>query len=101
MDDTGPLARLEADGLVRRTTEGARTTARWQGARARAALRLHEAGAPWHDLRLPIAAALLELRPGLTDEQLADLVEAMWPIEEREMQAVRVQARGASRALGP
>ena len=94
MDDTSPLARLEADGLVRRTPEGARTTARWQGAMARAALRLYEAGAPWRDLRLPIAAALLDLRPGLTDDQLAELVEAMWPIEEREMQAVRQQASG-------
>ncbi len=93
MDDTSPLARLEADGLVRRTPEGARTTARWQGAMARAALRLYEAGAPWRDLRLPIAAALLDLRPGLTDDQLADLVEAMWPIEEQAMQAVRQQVR--------
>lgn len=100
MDDTGPLARLEADGLVRRTTEGARTTARWQGAMARAALRLHEAGAPWHDLRLPIAAALLELRPGLADDDLAERVEAMLPIEEREMQAVRVQVAATARSAG-
>jgi hypothetical protein len=49
---------------------------------ARAALRLYEAGDPGHDLRVPIAAALLELYgSGVADEELASLVEAMLPIE--------------------
>lgn len=85
MSDTSPLARLEADGLVSLAGEGARTTARWQAAMARAALHLHQSGAPWHDLRLPITAALLDLRPDLDDDELVDLVEALLPIEERGM----------------
>jgi len=76
------LARLEADGLILRGTEGARTTARWQAAMARAALRLYQGGAPWQDLRLPIAAALLELYGALPDTAIAGLIEAMLPIED-------------------
>jgi len=83
------LARLEADGLVRSGPEGARTTARWQAAMARAALRLYRNDAPWQDLRLPIAAALLECSNTLSDPELADLVEAMLPIEQRELGGAR------------
>lgn len=50
---------------------------------ARAALRLTRDDAPWQDLRLPIAIALLELYPGLRDDELADLVETMLPVERR------------------
>ena len=85
MGEARVLARLEADGLVRSGPEGARTTARWQAAMARAAVRLYRDDVPWQDLRLPIAAALLEVCEGLTDDELADLVEAMLPIEQREM----------------
>lgn len=81
--------RLEADGLAtrdQRKGDQLRTTRRWQGAMARAALRLYEAGDPGHDLRVPIAAALLELYGAdLEDEALAGLVEAMLPIEVKAL----------------
>jgi hypothetical protein len=49
---------------------------------ARAALRLYGAGDPGQDLRVPIAAALLEVYAArLPDEELAALVEAMLPLE--------------------
>lgn len=83
-----PLERLLAEGLVRREGPQLRTTARWQAAMARAALALQRAGAPV-DLRLPIAAALLERLPAATDEELAALVEAMLPIEETELAPAR------------
>ena len=81
MGEASALARLEKDGLVRRGPEGARTTARWQAAMARAAVRLYSEEAPWQDLRLPIASALLEIYDELGDEELADLIEAMLPVE--------------------
>ena len=55
---------------------------------ARAAFRLYRSDAPWQDLRLPIASALLETCEGLTDDELAELVEAMLPIEQRELRGV-------------
>jgi hypothetical protein len=82
----GALARLEQDGLVRR--DGARylTTRRWQGAMARAALRLLDdpdsdpsEGA---DLRVPVAHALVELYgPDHGSEELTRFVEAMVLVE--------------------
>lgn len=91
MPERDALARLAADGLVALEPGGARTTRRLQGALARAALRLGAAGAPWRDLRLPIAAALVELYPEASDAELAEAVEALLPIE----------ARGVPAALGP
>ena len=85
MSEASVLARLEADGLVRSGPEGARATSRWQAAMARAALRLYRSDAPWQDLRLPIAAALLDTYDALSDVELADFVEAMLPIERREL----------------
>ena len=80
------LRRLEADGLATRTDDELRTTRKWQGAMARAALRLYEAGDSGHDLRVPIAAAALEIYgERLDDEELASLVEAMLPIEQRAL----------------
>lgn len=87
MSEAGELARLEADGLVRTSPKGARTTARWQAAMARAAARLGGNNAPWQDLRLPIACALVEIYDVLGDLELAALVEVMLPIEERELDA--------------
>ena len=78
---------LRADGLTRRDGDRTRTTPRWQAAMARAALRLQRDGAPWQDLRLPVAAALLESYPDASDEELAALVEAMLPVEEAELAA--------------
>jgi hypothetical protein len=82
-----PAERLLDDGLIRRDGERLRTTPRWQAAMARAAFGLQRAQAPWQDLRLPIAAALLERYPSATDEELAALVEAMLPVEEAELAA--------------
>jgi hypothetical protein len=76
------LQRLETDGLVATDHGEPRTTRKWQGAMARAAVRLYRAGDPGHDLRVPIAAALLEIyASGVGDEELAGLVEAMLPVE--------------------
>ena len=83
-----PLETLLSDDLVRRDGDRLRTTPRWQGAMARAALRLQRGGAPWLDLRLPIAAALVERYPSASDAELAGLVEAMLPVEEEELAAV-------------
>lgn len=85
MMETSARARLEADGFVRSGPDGARTTSRWQAAMARAAVRLYRGDAPWQDLRLPIAAALLEAYADLADDELADLVETILPIEQREL----------------
>jgi hypothetical protein len=85
MSQASVLARLEADGLVRAGPDGARTTSRWQAAMARAAVRLYRSDAPWQDLRLPIVVALLETCGSLPDEELAELVEAMLPIEQCEL----------------
>ncbi len=78
---------LRSDGLIRRDADRDRTTARWQAAMARAALRLQRSGARWQDLRIPVASALLERYPAATDEDLAALVEAMLPVEEAELAA--------------
>jgi len=84
MPEEVALATLFADGLLRRDAERTRTTPRWQAAVARAAARLQRAGAPWKDLRIPIAAALVELYPAIGDEKLVPLVEAMLPVEASE-----------------
>lgn len=96
MDEADVLARLEADGLVRSGPGGARTTSRWQAAMARAALRLYRSDAPWQDLRLPIAAALLDTCGNLSDDELATLVEAMLPIEQRELRGTQPEQSSAS-----
>jgi len=88
-----PAEQLLEDGLIRREGDRTRTTPRWQAAMARAAVALQRAQAPWQDLRLPIAAALLERYPGATDEELAALVEAMLPVEEAELAAAWGGAR--------
>jgi hypothetical protein len=81
-----PLARLARDGLVQEAAAGPETTARWKAAMARAALRLHERGAPWGDLRLPVAAALVELYGDLPDAEVAALVDAVMPIAARGLE---------------
>jgi hypothetical protein len=79
------LARLEADELVVARAGAFRTTGPWQRAMARAAFTLYQRGEDWRDLRLPIAVALAEHYAGLPDEELADLIEAMLPIETVEL----------------
>lgn len=81
-----PLASLEADGLIRRDGDRFRTTRRWQSAMARAAFRLVGSGVDGDDLRVPVASALVEIYGVDEPEQrIAELVEAMLPIEEREL----------------
>jgi hypothetical protein len=79
------LGRLLDEGLLTRAGGEARTTRRWQAAMARAALRLQREGAPWQDLRLPIACALVELLGECSDEELVGCVELLLPIEQREL----------------
>lgn len=82
------LARLESCGLIRMDGVRYRTTRRWQGAMARAALRLLAEGEHSSDLRVPITHALVELFGShLDDDELASLVEAVTPIEAAELGA--------------
>ena len=74
--------------MLRREAGRIRTTARWQAAMVRAAARLQGEAAQWSGLRLPIAAALVETFPSLSDDELASMVEAMLPVEEAELAAV-------------
>jgi hypothetical protein len=74
--------RLAADGLLDLASGEPRTTRKWQGAMARAALRLYQQGDSGDDLRVPIALALVECYGvTLNDDELADCVEAMLPIQ--------------------
>lgn len=80
------LAKLEADGLLRRDGTEYRSTRRWQSAMARAAFHLFGAGDSGDDLRTPIAYALVELYGrDISNEEIAQLVMAMAPVEAREL----------------
>jgi hypothetical protein len=80
------LVALEKDGLLRREGDRLRTTRRWQSAMARAAFRLVGSGMDGDDLRVPVASALIEIYGvDAPEEHIATLVEAMLPIEEREL----------------
>lgn len=80
------LAELASRGLLRTVDGRPRTTARWQAAMSRAALRLMSLGDPGDDLRLPITVALLDVYgDSLSAEGLARRVEALLPIEAREL----------------
>lgn len=79
------LARLEHDGLLHRAGDTYRTTRRWQGAMARAAFRLLDAEDEGHDLRFPIASALVELYPGASAEEIVAMVRELLAIEAREL----------------
>ena len=84
--DSEALAKLEADGLLRRDGAEYRSTRRWQSAMARAAFHLFGAGDTGNDLRTPIAYALVELYGSdISDEEIAKLVIAMAPVEAREL----------------
>jgi hypothetical protein len=83
-DDVDWIARLTADGLLRHEESAVRTTRRWQTAMARAVVRLARAGddSDGDDIRIPIAAALLDLYGDrFDDDELAAAVAAMVPIE--------------------
>jgi hypothetical protein len=75
------LARLEQDGLVLRRDGVVKTTRRWKGAMARAALRLVDAKEVREDIRIPMAMALLELYDGVDDQELIAMIEVLLPLE--------------------
>jgi len=77
-----PVERLLEDGYLVRQDGRLRTTPRWQATLARAALALLQKGEPWRDLRLPVVMALAHRYGACPDDELADLVEALLPIEE-------------------
>jgi len=79
------LERLELDGFVERTVDGVQTTKRWQAAMSRAALQMYQYGETLTDLRVPIAAALIERYEGLDAATLADAVALMLKIESAEL----------------
>jgi hypothetical protein len=84
------LVRLIADGLVVERAGTARTSRPFQGAMARAAFTLYQRGEPWRDLRLPIALALSERYGHMSNDELAELVEAMLPIEAAALAGTEV-----------
>jgi hypothetical protein len=85
MRERDALDVLVQDGFIRHDVTRFRTTPRWQAALARAAFHLQRSGAPWQDLRLPIAAALADQYRDRPDDELASLVEAILPIEMAEL----------------
>jgi len=83
---------LQRDGLIEERQGQWRTTPRWMGAMSRAALSLLATNEPGDDLRVPIALALVDVYGADTsDAELAALVEAMLPIEQRELSPSRTQ----------
>jgi len=84
--DNALYQRLLEDGLIEERHGEWRTTTRWMGAMSRAAFSLLAVDDRGEDLRVPIALALVNLYGAdLPDAQIAGLVEAMLPIEEREL----------------
>ncbi len=97
-DDPGRgelVRRLIELGVVGSDGTPLRTTRRFQAAMARAAADLVRANEERFDLRIPVAAALLELHSSraeggqrgqeLSDDELARLVELVLPIEAHEL----------------
>ena len=80
------LLRLERAGLIVRVNQRYRTTNRWQGAMARAALELQN-GSDVIDLRMPIAHALMSVFGVETAaNDLVEWVAIMLPIEVVELE---------------
>jgi len=85
-DRDAALALLAKDGLIAQRDDRWRTTARWQAAMMRAALRLLARNDGGGDLRVPVVTALCELfGDELSDEEIAALATAMLPIEQHEL----------------
>jgi hypothetical protein len=92
------VSRLLAAGLLRCEQSELRTTRRFQSAMVRAAGRVYQSEVAF-DLRVPIALALIELFGADTDtEELSALVDAMLPIESRELERLTTPKR--AEALG-
>jgi hypothetical protein len=86
--EAAAVAALRAARLLEGGADRPRTTRRWRGAMARAAARLHDDGAPWMDLRLPVVAALAELLD-LDDEALIRCAAVMLSVEAGELGGAR------------
>lgn len=87
-DDTEWTARLVRDEFLQRDEDGVlRTTQRWHGALARAALRLYQRGDELADIRTPITAALIEAYHDDSDAAIAKAVETMYTVALRELNA--------------
>jgi hypothetical protein len=97
------VARLEQDGLVHRERGVTKTTRRWQGAMARAALRLVTEGESREDLRIPVVMALVDVYgSGLDDEDLVAMVGVILPLESVQApRRVRQRSRTTAMPRGP
>ena len=85
---------LVAAGVLVRGQHGLASTRRFQAAMARAAARLYATGAPWQDLRLPIAMALAEA-VAADDATLVRYVEVMLGVETAALRRVLGEGPGA------
>ncbi len=80
------LEALERGGVIRVHRGVPHTTARFQGAMVRAAQTLYELGDESGDLSVPIALALLDLGGAqLSEQQVAEMVNVLMPIEVSEL----------------
>jgi hypothetical protein len=92
------LARLACDGWIEQRGDSWKTSRRWQQAMARTAARLYEED-PGDDLRVPIAHVMVEVYSGeVDDDGLADLIEAMLPIEADALGLIAVAQKASSPA---
>jgi hypothetical protein len=85
VNSTRAFERLENDDIIRCVGGVHRTTRRWQGAMARAVLRVSKQGGDCEDIRVPIASALVEIYAGAPDEELVELVDTLLRIEAAEL----------------
>lgn len=82
MPGSEALVELHEHGLIAPRGDTFRTTARWQAAMARAALRLVTDGTDdGRDLRVRVVLALLDFFHDASDAQLCVLADTLVPIE--------------------
>jgi hypothetical protein len=86
------VERLVADGLLYREDSRLRTTQRWQGAMARAAVHLRDSNWQTEDLREPIAYALIDIYGDTLDNAtIVDAVAVLLPLELAELPPLRAR----------
>jgi|GEM_PF-6969742 len=89
------FSELARSGLVELSADGAIATRRWRAALSRAALAMIQQHGDTDDPRFPIALALYRIYGDReSDGKLADKVEVMLSLQERENDWLRVLARG-------
>ena len=86
------LERLEADGFAEASPDGVRLTRRWHAALTRAAFRGLAEGSELDDIRVPIAAALIEVYGDEDELALAVGVGAILPLVMADMSPQRASA---------